>query len=105
MRNANYLLGWRGIEKERQEIKSGSVLSRPVSQDQLTVSVMLGFSLCCFSKVALTDFYSSLHFMTLLHSYRNSRWTVMHLHTSFRKMESYFFNLLNLDVILKHKAL
>lgn len=48
-------------EREGNKKKPCSVLRRPISQDQLTVFVMLGFSPCCFSKVACTDFYSNLH--------------------------------------------
>lgn len=69
-----------GMERERE--KEGgrrklacSVLRRPISQDQLTLSVMLGFSLCCFSKVACTDFYSNLS--NCIQALETWRWTLV----------------------------
>lgn len=62
LRNNDRLLGWRGIQKESGGESTCSVLRWPISQEQLTASVMLGFSPCCFSKVACSDFDSILHF-------------------------------------------
>lgn len=73
------LLGWRGIEKERRG--ACSVLRCPISQDRLTVFVMLGFSPCCFSKVACTDFCSNLHLTDIMthctQSLETRRWTLV----------------------------
>lgn len=87
MRNSDRLLGWRGIEKEREGKKACSVLRCPISQDGLTVSVMSDFSPCCFSKVACTDLYTNFLLTDTISLPSNPKMVSDLLHTSFGDME------------------
>lgn len=77
----------RGSDKCRVPERNHTMLRRPISQEQLTVSVMLGFSPCCFSKVACTDFYSILHLTDTIALLWKAKMVSDSPHASFGDME------------------